>query len=90
MGHVFFLRIYEWSLVSAMYFGLMTKVENQRGRKRSTNTIIFWGFGWKEKVDFGPKLSVSLGWNWKAFTLISYLDNLETFFPHACKCNAYF
>lgn len=90
MGHVFFLRIYEWSLVSATYFGLITKMENQRGRKGSTSTIIFWGFGWKEEVDFGPKWSVSLGLNWKAFTLITFLDNLETFSPLAFKYNAYF
>lgn len=42
-------------------------MENQKGKKGSTKMLIFWVFGWKEKIDSGSEWSVSLDWNWKAF-----------------------
>lgn len=45
MGHVFFLRIYEWSLVSATYFELITKMKKTERRKmlnQHNNLLRFW------------------------------------------------
>lgn len=45
MGHFFFLRIYEWNLVSDTYFGLVTKMENQKGKNslnQNNNLLRFW------------------------------------------------